>query len=346
MTFRDETYDFGLAPGERFEPDEEDEAPFDLTRPHVMTVLGPIEPDDLGVTLLHAPVVRDPREAEATAADPRLDNPAGVLAALEDAYNVGLRAIVDATTSGEGSDVAQALWIAQRSPVHLIVVAGSRAPVPTREYPEDESIEELAARIAGELTVGIDGTPVKAGVIMAETGPDRITAADERALRAAARAHLATGAPIAAWSAQGTVAVESLAILREEGVDPARVILGNLDVTLDEAHLLRVLDAGAYASFDRIGETGVASDADRAAMVKRLVDAGYGDRLLLSGDTVRTSSFDADGGPGWCYLVEGFPLLLMDAGLDAPTVRRLFVDNPARALTIRQPVRPDNRVRP
>ena len=72
-------------------------------------------------------------------------------------------------------------------------------------------------------------------------------------------------------------------------------------------------------------------------MVKRLVDAGNGDHLLLSGDLARKSYLRAyGGGPGWAYLLERFTLLLMEAGLDAPTVRRLLVDNPDRALTIRR----------
>jgi phosphotriesterase-related protein len=187
------------------------------------------------------------------------------------------------------------------------------------------------------LTKGIDGTDVKAGVIKAGTSLNQITPVEERVLRAAARANLATGAPISTHTDRSTMALEQIAILREEGADPSRVIVGHMDFALDEPYLRPVLETGAFISFDQISKTKYAPDETRAAMVKTLVDAGHTDQLLLSGDLARKSYLAAyGGGPGWSYLVERFPLHLMDAGLDAPTVRRLYVDNPARALTIRR----------
>jgi phosphotriesterase-related protein len=264
-----------------------------------------------------------------------LDDPARSLAELEDAYNVGLRAIVDVTTADVGRDVVAATWVAQRSPVHLILVTGQHNDAYAAPDVGNESIDGIAARYVRELVEGIDGTAVKAGAIVVGTSLDRITAVEDRVLRAAARAHLATGAPISTDAERGTMALQQIAVVREEGVDPRRVIVGHLDAVLDEAQLRRVLETGAFVSFDRIGQASGASDRDRAAMVNRLVAAGYAARLLLSGDLGRRSYLKAyGGGPGWSYLVEQFPLVLMDAGLDAPTVRRLFVDNPARALTI------------
>src|SRR5215216_5990988 len=188
---RDETYDFGLAPGERFEPDEEDVEPFDLSRPHVMTALGPIDPDDLGFTLHHEHVVSISRNALTTDSGVMLDDPARSLAELEDAFTVGLRAIVDMTTAEQGRDLAALIWVAQRSPIHIILVTGHDLTV----YPDalgEQEIHDLAAFYVGELAIGIDGTPVKAGLLRVGTSLNRITAREE-ALRAAARAYVATG---------------------------------------------------------------------------------------------------------------------------------------------------------
>jgi phosphotriesterase-related protein len=324
MVSRDETFDFGLDPGERFEPEEEPEEPFDLALPHVMTVLGPVEPDDLGFTLPHEHLIR--RRHDATASDPdlMLDDPARAVAELEDAYNAGLRAIVDLTTGDDGRDAGDLLWIAQRSPVNVIAVTGHRSAA---SESGDATVEEIAGRFIRELTAGIEGTAVKAGAI---------AAGEERVLRAAAQAHLATGAPVATLTDRGTMAAEQIAILREEGVDPSRVIVGDLDVGLGETGLRSVLDAGAFVLLDQIGSPD-AADKERAAMVRALVAGGNTGQLLLSSAVSRRSRLKAyGGGPGWSYPVEEFPLLLMEAGVDAPTVARLFVDNPARALTIRR----------
>ena len=113
------------------------------------------------------------------------------------------------------------------------------------------------------------------------------------------------------------------------------MILCHQDFLLDEERLIGLLDAGAWVSFDQVSKTEYARDTERAAMIARLVRAGFGNRLLISGDLDRRSYLRAHGGaPGLVYLVESFPLALMEAGLSAPDVRRLLVDNPADAFAI------------
>lgn len=309
---------------------------FDLRRPHVMTVLGPIAPDALGLTLHHEHVVARPLDVGGDDPDLLLDDPASSLAELELAFGAGLRAVVDMTPADYGRDVRDLRWIAERSRVHVIAVTGHHKDKHAAPYLGEAKVEEIRARNVRELTEGIDGTDVKAGVIKAGTSLDRITPVEERVLRAAARSSLTTGAPISTHTDRGTMALEQLAILRDEGVDPARVIVGHLDFALDEPYLRRVLETGAFVSFDQVSKTKYAPDKARAAMVRALVDAGHAGQLLLSGDLARKSYLTAyGGGPGLVHLVDRFPAILLDAGLDAATVRRLYVDNPARALTIR-----------
>jgi phosphotriesterase-related protein len=312
------------------------DAPFDLGRPHVMTVLGPIAPESLGMTLHHEHVVCRPLDVGADDPDLLLDDPARSLAEIEDASRVGLRAIVDMSPADYGRAVGDLRWIAERTSVHVIAITGHHKHKHAAPYVGDETIDEIAARNIREVTEGIADTGIRAGAVKAGTSLNEITPVEERVLRAAARAHLATGAPISTHTDRGTMALEQIAILREEGVDPARVVVGHLDFALDETYLRRVLETGAFVSFDQISKTKYASDEARAAMVKTLLDAGHGHQLLLSGDLARKSYLLAyGGGPGWRYLIEQFPVRLAEAGLDAATVRGLYVDNPARALSVR-----------
>jgi hypothetical protein len=64
-----------------------------------------------------------------------------------------------------------------------------------------------------------------------------------------------------------------------------------------------------------------------AAIHNLVIDGGFGDRLAVG--------YNSDP----INLMERFPVLLMEAGLSAAAVRRLLVENPARALTQRP--RPD-----
>jgi 5-phospho-D-xylono-1,4-lactonase len=333
MGSKDETVDFGLSPGERFEPDDLDD--FDLSRPHIMTALGPSDPASLGLTLHHEHVICKPLDVGAEDPDLMLDDPARSLAELEDAFRVGLRAIVDMTPADYSRDVTDICWIAQRSPVHIIVVTGHHKDKHAAPYLGERSVDEIASNNIREVKEGIDGTAVRAGVVKAGTSLNEITTVEERVLRAAARTHLATGVPISTHTDRGTMALEQLAIFADEGVSRDRVVVGHLDFALDEAYLRRVLDTGAFVSFDQVSKSKYASDRERAAMLKRLIDAGHSSQLLISGDLARKSYLLAYGGsPGWRYLIEQFPLFMMEAGIEAAAVRQILIDNPSRALTI------------
>ena len=328
---------FGLDPGEEFDPGELDEEPFDLSAPHVMTASGPIDPGALGVTLHHEHVLCSPPALAEEDRDWILDDPHASLAELEDFYAAGGRAILDASTADYGRDAQGMAWIAERAPVHLILVTGHHKALHAAPYLGDKGVNEVAAVSVRELTEGIEGTGIRAGAVKAGTSLDVIMEVEETALRAAARAHLATGAPITTHTEAGTMALEQLAILREEGVDPARVIVGHLDRRLEEAYLRQVLETEAFVSFDQVSKRGYGPDEPKAEMLKRLVEAGHADQLLVSQDLARKSLLRAyGGGPGWVYLLERFTLLLMETGLEAMTVRQLLVENPARALTIRR----------
>ncbi len=102
-----------------------------------------------------------------------------------------------------------------------------RDPFLDRQYFETHSTDEIAADIVRDIEVGVADTGVRAGVI-GEIACDRvITPAEERSFRAAARAHLRTGATISTHAARWPIGHAQLDILCQEGVDPGRVIIGH-----------------------------------------------------------------------------------------------------------------------
>jgi phosphotriesterase-related protein len=108
---------------------------------------------------------------------------------------------------------------------------------------------------------------------------------------------------------------------------------------LDDAFIQRVLETGSLVSF-QVAQHGKV-DADAGERLARQINdyfrLGYGAQVLISPNFDRRSLLRAYGGaPGWVYLLERFPLILMEAGLDASMVRQLLVDNPQRALTIQR----------
>lgn len=331
--------DYGLGQGETFEPKAEPVEPVDLSRPHVMTVLGPVEPAALGVTLHHEHVICNPPATARDDPDAVLDDPHASLAELEDFHAAGGGALVDLSTADYGRDAVALAWIAARSPVHLIAATGHHKHLHSAPCLSGMSADDDAGMSIGEIANGIDLTGIRPGVVTAGTSLNAITATERTALRAAARTHRATGVPISTHCELGTMALEQMAIFQEEGVDPRRVILGHIDRSLDDDYVRRVLATGAFVSFDHVGTADDGTDERRARLVRMAFEAGHGEQVLVSQDLARKSLLRAyGGGPGWVYTLERFTLQLMEAGLDAMAVRQVLVENPQRALTIRQGV--------
>ena len=331
----DEQYDYGLDEGESFEPLDEDEE-FDLSQPHVMTALGPIGPAALGFTLHHEHIFNLVNPLAANDDDLILDDVGKSLTDLELYFASGGRAIVDMGPVDYGRSVEAVLQIAQHSPVHIVMITGHHKDLICAPYVKSDPVDVIVERNLRDVREGIDGTSVRAGLIKAGTSLNEITAVERRVLEAAAKTQLASGAPISTHTERGTMALEQVEVMSAAGADPRRIILCHLDFRLgDRDYLFEVLKTGAFVSFDQWSKTKYAPDEERAAVLFELAEAGFLDQLLVSGDLARKSNHTGYGGtPGFEFFLDRVLLMLMDTGFDAPSVRKIFVENPARALTI------------
>ncbi len=323
--------DFGLEGEETFEPGDAGQTDgVDLSRLHIMTVLGPIEPADLGICLHHEHILCDPTTLTDTEPDYRLDRIDLACEELESYFTAGGRSIVDASPRDYGRDLIGLRTIARRVPVHIIAVTGRHKHVHAaglaNALDHDALEAEILADIKGEI---------KPGLITLGTSLDQITPVEEVAAQAAARAAVRTGYPVTTHTEAGTMGHEQLDLAESEGLSPDRVILGHLDRRLDFDYLDGVARRGAWLSFDQVGKARYGPDAPKAEMLVHLAEAGYEDQLLVSQDLSRRSDLVAYGGqPGWIHLLERFTIELMEAGAGAPLVTKLLIDNPARALSI------------
>ncbi|MDX3849712.1 hypothetical protein [Streptomyces sp. AK02-01A] len=112
------------------------------------------------------------------------------------------------------------------------------------------------------------------------------------AFRAVAAAHHSTGLPIVTHSPSG--GLMHLRLLVSLGVEPHNVMLSHPELELKGqrkkpyGEVLRsmtaCLDEGARLCFTDITPLSSSADAVRLALVRELVERGYGDRLVVSGD--------------------------------------------------------------
>ncbi len=298
----------------------------------IHTVLGEIEPSVLGRTLMHEHIFCDMYRVTGRLNELLNDEALSVneLAALRKA---GGTALVEVTTPDLGRDPEALCRVAEKTELHIIMGTGwYRQPF----YPPEIdrlSTNELADMIIAELTDGVEGTGIPAGII-GEIGvhSDYATAQEERVLRAAARAQKATGAPLTTHASMYPVGLLQLEVLKDEGADLSRVIIGHCDTYLDQSYHLAILEAGAYVQFDTVGRNHMNPDSRRARAFVELVRLGWRDKLLLSSDRCHRSDLCAFGGVGYDYVFTGFFDLLRAMGIDDETLDTITIENPRRAL--------------
>ena len=211
-----------------------------------------------------------------------------------------------------------------------------------RLYPPDElkhSLEQVRDRFMSELTDGIDGTTIKAGVIKIASTGRTLTEAEEIRFRAAAQASRATGVPIITHSSadiQGGIAQAE--VFQDEGLDPSRVVIGHSNDTDEFAYLSSLAESGFTLGMDHMfwGDRPGAmltSDA-RADIVYKLCRAGHTQRIVLSNDWV-LGDFDRErvNPDGLLYTSRRTIPYLLGKGLTDADIRQMALDNPKRLLT-------------
>ena len=193
----------------------------------VMTVRGPVAGADLGFTLPHEHIYCTLRHADYRydVADQFVDE--DVMADEVQAFaDLGGGAIFDLSVPDNGRSPRRLRTLSERTGLHFVMGCGwyrGNYYLP-EERIDRRSTDDLAQELIGEITNGVGDTGIRPGVI-GEIGSEKdwVSPAEERVLRAVARAHRATGLAIGALHAIGPVAPQQLTILEEEGADMTRV---------------------------------------------------------------------------------------------------------------------------
>jgi len=312
----------------------------------VQTVTGACRPDDLGITLMHEHLLVGWPGWEAHEPDDRAarrEHVALCIERLRELHGLGVRTLVDPCPMDLGRDVAFTAEVAAQSPVRIVCATGlykedqGAAPYFKFRTQFGDALAEMADVFVRELTDGIGDTGVRAGVIKVATGAHRITPYEELVLRAAARAHAATGVPITTHTEDGTMGPEQLAILAGEGVDPSAVVIGHSCGSSNLDYHLAMLDRGAYLGFDRFGLEMIHPDRVRVAALAGLLAVGFERQLVLSHDTVwcwrgRAPVIPPGILPDWkpTHVFEHIIPRLRDAGVSQAKIDTMLVENPRR----------------
>ncbi|MDO8186603.1 hypothetical protein Q5424_22165 [Conexibacter sp. JD483] len=313
----------------------------------IRTVTGDIAPEQLGVTYAHEHLIATPPQWMAEK-DPDL-----VILDLDKAIletelfrAAGGVSMYEASAWDYGRDAAALKTIAERTGVQIIATAGFNKGLWFRDRAGDWSTEQYEELMVREVTEGIGDTGVRGGVIKFGTGYNSISEAEERVARAAARAHRRTGAPLHSHTEAGTMALEQVEIMREEGVDVRRLAVAHLTRNVDPWYHRQVAATGVFLSFDQLSKVKYGPESDRVDATIALIEAGHLEQLLLGGDLARQSDLYAyERGPGLRFVLETWvPRLRSELGERGYTdarvdevVETLLVHNPRRYFSFTAP---------
>ncbi len=254
-----------------------------------MTVKGPIDPENLGVTLMHEHVfwpmsqeslyapdrftpiteavqyhekltlenLHVARQREGSIRDAIVLSDEKMAVAETSEFRIwGGSTIVDVTDIGIGRDPRALYRVSTATGLNIVMGCSWYVPMNHPDDMDERTVEDLTDEIVRDITVGVGDTGIRAGII-GEVGisGNPLTPNEIKVTRASARASRTTGAAISLhWGGLGREKLEIAGVIGEEGGDLTRTIFGHTDLIAGNMPLmLELLELGVYVEFDLLG---------------------------------------------------------------------------------------------
>jgi phosphotriesterase-related protein len=200
----------------------------------------------------------------------------------------------------------------------------------------------LAKIFYEELTLGMVGpgmmrTGIKAGLVKTGANWDKVTEADEIAIRGAARA--AKKAEVAVLTTGISQARRQWEILLEEGIEPDRIVIGRCDDgrAIDLERDKEFARKGTFVSYNHIGWEDASlpyciPDERRAELVKTMINDGFAQNIILSCDAVCCAISIPQPKHSYSHLLKSFVPRLKKMRVKDSAIDTILRENPKRIL--------------
>lgn len=301
----------------------------------IQTVLGPIEASALGVTMAHEHLSVDLGSVRGDEDSVFTDSPL-VRSEMERLRAAGVDSVIEVSCIDMGRDVSALAAISRASGLSIVCSTGFYLEKYHPAWLKDAPVEKIEDVLRAEFAEGIDGTDIKPGVIGEIAGEKtEITPSETKVMKASAHVAAEVGCAVTTHCQLGCMAPEQAELLIGEGMDPAKVILGHLDLANDLDYYRRVLSYGVNIGFDTCGKTAYLADEDRARNLVALAAEGYAAQIVLSTDISRKSYMHGMGGNGYTDVMDTVLPMARELGLAEKDINVMLVENPARILDIK-----------
>jgi phosphotriesterase-related protein len=337
----------------------------------VMTVTGPVPVEKIGITLVHehimvngptwfaepdesarylrdVPVDADLYEALRTNPYANKDNvfmldEGTAVEELNHFRELGGATVVDVSCRGIGPFPEKLKHVSEGCGVNVIMGTGYYYEASHPPEVKHMSIADLVDQMVEDITVGVNGSGIKAGII-GEVGVSwDFTSEEMKCLRAGAQASCLTQVPITIHQPSFyRMANQVVEIVLDEGAEAQHTVIGHMCASGEDlVYQLKVLESGVFIGYDLIGSdlyypsigTGQPTDEENAYHICRLIEAGFIEQILLSHDIFIKICLKKYGGRGYAHILKNFVPRLMALGITEQQIHTLLVENPKRLFT-------------
>lgn len=337
-------------------------------RGQAQTVLGLLDPAELGSTLMHEHLLCDVRTSTMRA-DPdqgpeitisncyslnygrhkafgnyRLSDEACATEELRLMAAAGGRTVVELSSGGLDPRPHGLMALARESGVHVVMGCGHYVHEYQPAANHGRTVEDFASEMIDQVQVGAWNTDVRAGIIGEIGCQAPWTDLEKRVMAGAVLAMIETGASLNVHPGRHPDQPQEVAdFVHARGADPSRVIISHIDRTIfDDERLLRLADAGVVIEFDLFGseqsyyplsDIDMPNDAARLRMIRKLIARGHLERVVISHDICCRTRLTRFGGHGYTHIFSNVIPLMASRGFSTAEIDAIMIGNPRRLLT-------------
>lgn len=295
----------------------------------IRTVNGDISKDKLGVTMAHEHFIVDLDRVRKDGVS-KIETVDEVIPEIKKMMELGVKSAFEVTTNDMGRDPLKLKEISDITGLNIVCSTGFYLSEYHPDVLNKLTKEEIAEIYIKDLTVGIDDTGIKAGLIgEIASNKTAFIGNEKKILEAAGVASVKTGSAVSTHTGKFT-AKETIDILLNEGVNPDKVIIGHQDLIDDIDYHVSLLQRGINIGFDTCGKSAYVKDEIRARNIMKLIEKGYGDHIVLSNDVSRRTYFTSFGQNGYLSVMNIVVPFLKEYGIKDSDLHKLLVDNPSR----------------
>ena len=304
----------------------------------IQTLQGSLEIKNMGFTLMHEHIFW-----ETIPAEKRAESIEFAVKRINDAKRVGVDTIVDLSPA---RDITLLQAIKDKVSVNLILATGSYQEQTVPKWILNQTEKQYKARVIKEITEGIDGTNIKAGIIKVAARREVLTDWEKMVFKVAAEVNKELGTPIGTHAVAGVR--RQFDHLVKCGANPDKVFFSHVEAefgwegrSLEQMaeNLLQIAKGGGHLLFNNFAYDFHTPWKDLVYLIRNLCDNGFASKVMTSMDSLwfwkdgvkitnMEDVYPATKEKTYAYAVTDAVPNLLKAGFSADEVNIFFRENP------------------